>query len=92
MWKGGICMNNEFLWQEDVDFCGIVIRFAIVKFEGNGKYGACVAQIFGDEFILVDAAVCSSYKGARSFLLKNAISGNLKKLEVLYNNLSNDLN
>ena len=88
MWKGGICMNNEFLWEEDVDFCGIVIRFAIVKFAGIDKYGACVAQIFGEEFIMVDAAICNNFNGARDFLMENAINDNLKKLGVIYNNLN----
>ncbi|WP_026907433.1 hypothetical protein [Paucisalibacillus globulus] len=80
-------MKNDFLWQEDVDFCGIAIRFAIVKFDGTDKFGACVAQMFGDEFVMVDAAICNNFNGAKSFLLKNAIEGNLEKLEFIGKNL-----
>lgn len=80
-------MKNEFLWQEEVDFCGIVIRFAIVKFDGTDKFGACVAQMFDDEFVMVDAAICNNFNAAKSFLLKNVIEGNLKKLQVINNNL-----
>jgi hypothetical protein len=80
-------MNNDFLWQEDVDFCGIVIRFAIVKFDGTNEFGACVAQMFDDEFVMVDAAICNNFNSAKSFLLKNAIEGNLEKLRIIGNNL-----
>lgn len=80
-------MNNEILWQEDVDFCGIVIRFAIVKFDGTDKYGACVAQMFDDEFVMVDAAIYNNFNGAKNFLLNKGIGDNLQKLKIISSNL-----
>ncbi|TXL64046.1 hypothetical protein FHP05_10180 [Cerasibacillus terrae] len=80
-------MNNEFLWQEDIDFSGIVIRFAIIKLDESGKYGACIAQMFDDEFIMVDAVVCNNFISAISYLLENAINKNLEKLRAIKDNL-----
>jgi len=80
-------MKNEFLWQEEIDFCGIVIRFAVIKLDEDNKYGACIVQMFDDEFVMVDAVVCNNFNSAVSFLLENAINKNLEKLKAIQDNL-----
>lgn len=87
MWKGGIYMNNDFIWQDDIDFRGILIRLAILKFDESDKYGACIAQMFEDEFVMVEAAIFDDFLDAKTFLLENVIKGNLIKLESIQGTL-----
>lgn len=81
-------MNNEFIWQEDINYCGIVVRLAIVKFNDSNRFGACVSQIFEDEFVMVAAEVYNNVEGAKNFLLNNAIDINLEKLCELRSDLT----
>lgn len=81
-------MNNDFIWQDDINFCGIVVRLAILKYNDTGRFGACVAQIFEDEFILVAAELFNNVEDAKTFLLNAAVDVNLDKLCELRNELS----
>lgn len=81
-------MNNDFIWEDDVNFCGIVVRLAIVKFDDSNLYGACIAQIFEDEFVMVEAAVFNNVNAAKNFLFENVIAANLFKLESMKDNLA----
>ncbi len=85
-------MNNDFIWQDEVNFCGVVIRFAILKFNNSGKFGACVAQIFGDEFVMVAASTFNDIQAAKNYLLDYAIEINLAKLFELRSDLDTLLN
>lgn len=80
-------MNNDFIWQDDVNFCGIVVRLAVVKFDDSNLYGACIAQIFEDEFVMVEAEIFNSFNAAKNFLFENVIGVNLLKLKSMRDNL-----
>jgi hypothetical protein len=76
-------MKNDFIWQDDIDFCGIVVRLAILRFDESDKYGACISQMFDDEFVMVEAEIFNDFLDAKTFLLESVIRGNLIKLESI---------